>query len=121
MDATSKKLNPYEELQKQRDASFERDRQSQAEMREMAQRTIDAMEQAERQAARDAEAANEAAFRADELRKYLAAGGGQIQFNESWPRLRTEIIEQRYLSGQAAPSPETMTAAKRHLDLLYRR
>jgi len=120
MDAP-KKLNPYEELQKQRDASRASDVAWQAEMREKAQRTIDTMEAAEAQAARDAADENEAAFRADELRKYLAAGGSQVQFSQDWPRLRTEIIERRYSSGETAPLSGAAAAAKRHLDALYKR
>ncbi len=76
-------LIPAEETARRRDeaAAFEAQRQAQEE------------EQAREQAA-----AAEADFRADEKQKYLAAGGSQSDFNEAWPRLRQQIIEQRYLA-----------------------
>jgi hypothetical protein len=66
--------------------------------------------------AREKAAAAEADFRATELQRYIAAGGSQSDFNEAWPRLRQQIIEQRYLS---QPDRSTSGAAKRYLDLLY--
>ena len=116
-----KKLNTYEQLQKQEAESLARDAEWQAEMRAKAQRTIDAMQAEEEQAARDAANENEAAFKADECAKYIRAGGSQIQFNQDWPRLRQQIVEQRFMGGESAPLSDSATAAKRHLDLLYRR
>jgi hypothetical protein len=68
------------------------------------------------QEAREQAAAAEADFRADELRKYLAAGGSEFDFNMTWARLRAEIVEERWRN---APTRTTIGAAKRHLDLLY--
>ncbi len=58
----------------------------------------------------------EADFRADELRKYLAAGGSEFDFNMNWSRLRQEIVEERWRN---APDRTTIGAGKRYLDLRY--
>jgi len=87
-----------------------------ARRREMAASFEAQIQAKEAEQAREKAAAVEAAFRADESRKYLAAGGSQSDFNEAWPRLRQQIIEQRYLS---QPDRSTSGAAKRYLDLLY--
>ncbi len=84
--------------------------------REMAASFEAQIQAKEAEQAREQAAAAEADFRADELRKYLSAGGSQSDFNEAWPRLRQQIIEQRYLS---QPDRSTSGAAKRYLDLLY--
>jgi len=120
MDAP-KKLNPYELSQKEIAESRERDRQSQSEVRERARQIAANLEaqaaQDERQQATEAEAA----FRADEREKYIRAGGSESQFNQDWPRLRQQIIEQRYLSGTPAPLTGTMAATQQQLDFLYKR
>jgi len=120
MDAP-KKLNAYEIAQREIAEARERDKEWQAELREKAARTVANMEAAEAQEARDAATENEATFRADEREKYIRAGGSEFQFNQDWTRLRQQIVERRYLSGEAAPLSEGAAAAKRHLDSLYRR
>jgi len=119
MDA--KKLNPYEVNQREIAESRARDKEWQAEVRAKAQQAAANLEAQEQQAALEQATENEAAFRADEREKYIRAGGSESQFNESWPRLRQQIVEQRYLSGTPAPLSEGAAAAKRRLDLLYKR
>ena len=116
-----KRLNPYELSQKEIAESRESDRQWQAEVRAIAEQTAKRLAEQDAQDARQQATEAEAAFQADEREKYIRAGGGQIQFNESWPRLRQQIIEQRYLSGEAAPASGTAAAAQRLLDALYKR
>lgn len=118
-----KGLSPYEVAQKQAAAVREHDRKFQAEMRERIQRTIDNHAEQEARQASEREATNEAAFRADELQKYLAAGGTQAQFDTDWPRLRQQLVEQRFFGNTVRPKSETdpVAVAKRRLDLLYKR
>ena len=120
MDA-KKRLSPYEVSQKERDASRASDAEWQAEMRAKAKQTIANLEAQEKQAALEKQAADEAAFKSTECEKYIAAGGSQIQFNEDWLRLRQEIVERRFRGGESAPLSDSAAAAKRHLDLLYKR
>ncbi len=116
-----KRLSPYEVDQLKLEESRARDAIRRAEMRAMAEASAGRLAEQDAQDARQQATENEAAFRADELRKYLAAGGSESQFHENWPRLRTEIIERRYLSGESAPQSETAAAAKKMLDMYYKR
>ena len=116
-----KRLNPYEVQQKEIAESRESDRQWHAEVRERARQIAANLEAQAAQDERQQATETEAAFRADEREKYIRAGGSEIQFNQDWPRLRQQIIEQRYLSGEAAPLSGTMAATKQKLDFLYKR
>ncbi len=119
----TKKLSPYEVRRRQEEEGRERDKQFQAELRAKAEQTVANAEAQEAQAEREQQAKSEQDFRATELQRYLAAGGNQMQFDADWPRLRQQLVEQRYLGNTAAPTPgaETAAAAKRQLDLLYKR
>ncbi len=121
MDAP-KKLSPYEQRLAADAESRARHVNYQAEMKARAASTAASMAQKDAEQARLQATENEAAFRAEELQKYLNAGGVQMDFDANWPRLRQQLVERAYLEGRTlAPQSETAAAAKRHLDLLYRK
>ena len=121
MDATKKKLNPYEVSQREIAESRSHDAEWQAEVRARSEQTAKRLAEQDAQDARQQATEAEAEFQAAEREKYIRAGGSQIQFHQDWPRLRQQIVEQRYLSGEAAPLTGTAAATKRQLDALYKR
>jgi len=122
MTETTKKLNAYEQRMRLDAEARERDAKHQAGIRERAEATVASAKKAEAEQERQQAIDNEAAFRAEELRKYLNAGGTSAEFDSAWPRLRQQIVERAYLEGRTlAPTSETAAAAKRYLDLSYKR
>lgn len=120
VDTSRPRLSPYELEQQQKEASLQRDQPFRDQMRERAAATIAAAEATEAEQTRQRAAAAEQAFREDEQKRYIAAGGTVADFNANWPQLRRQLVEQHYLENRtAAPAP--VSAAQKMLDLRYKR
>jgi formate-dependent nitrite reductase cytochrome c552 subunit len=105
-----KQLTPYEADQQKIAKARKNDQAWQAEIRARAEVT----------AANVAQAEAEQALKADELARYIASGGSEIQFNQDWPRLRRELIEGHYLANRVEP-PTPRSQVERRLAAWYRR
>jgi hypothetical protein len=115
-----KQLTPYEADQQKIAKARKNDQAWQAEIRARAEVTAANVAQAEAEQARQQAAEAEQALKADELARYIASGGSEIQFNQDWPRLRRELIEGHYLANRVEP-PTPRSQVERRLAAWYRR
>lgn len=115
---TGPKLSPYELRRQQEEAHRRSDAARAAEMRKRAEATVAEAERQQAEAEHRQAIEAETKFKAEEKRKYLAAGGLEADFEPDWPRLRKEIIERRWA---AMPTTTAATAGQRTLETLYRR
>ena len=114
-----KQLIPYEADQQKIAKARKNDQAWQAEIRARAEVTAASLAQAEAEQARQQAAEAEQSLKADELARYIASGGSEIQFNQDWPRLRRELIEGHYLANRVEP-PTARSVVERRLAAWYR-